>query len=260
MTRLRPPRRPEPVPAPRAALARRGWRTLTAERPEPGPFASLLAELRAGGDAHTWRWLAPGGGLAELERAEARLRPGVLYGYYAAGPGGRELVAAAAVAERVRRGFPHPGWPVVARGYVRRRWRGDGLYAALLAHRVRVCRRAWGRGLEAVHLGSANPRVWRAALAGAGGMRFVPIGRERIGDGARRRTVRAFAAFAPAYARRLRAESAGDPRLSALVARLLAGRFGPHDHVRLARARGLARGRRPALGRFLDLCAAIPLS
>lgn len=261
MNALRPPRRPETVPLGRAALARRGWTAFEAGAPERDSFQPLLEEVRRARGAHSWRWMARAGGLSELLRRESRLRPSVVYAYYARRrDGNRELVAAAAVAAKVSRAYPHPGWPVVARGFVRPRHRGAGLYAALLAHRVRVCRRIWGARLEAIHLGSANPRVWRAALSGAGGMRFVPIGRELLGTGRTRLPVRAFAAFTPAFSARLRAEARGEKSLETLTRRLLAGRFRPADHARLARALDAARGRRPALGRLRDLFAAIPLS
>lgn len=260
MSRLKIARRPETVPVPRALLKRHGWTRLVADAPEENSFRALLAELRREPAVHSWRWLAPRGGLKELLAAEARLRPGVVYGYYAVRRGGaRELIAAAAAAERVTAAFPHAGFPVIARGFVRRRYRGDGLYAALLAHRVRACRRAWGARLEAIHLGSANPRVWRAAVRGAGGVKFLPIGVESLSAGRRRARVRDFAGFSPAFARRLRAESAGRPELSTLLSRLLARGFDPRGYGRLADAWEAAGRPSPALGRLMALFAAIPL-
>ncbi len=259
MAKLRPLRRPETVPVPRSVLARRGWTRLVAGAPEAASFAVLLRELRAEGAVHSWRWLAPDGGLAELLAAEARRRPGVLIAYYALLPGGRrELVGAAALAERVRADFPHAGFPVAARGFVRPRWRGAGLYAPLLAHRVALCRRTWGERLEGIHLGSADPRVWRCARRGPGRARFLPVGEESLPAGRGRRRVRDFLHFAPAYARRLRAECAGTP-LTREVARMLS-RGLPRDGHRRLRAAWAAAGRpSPALGRLLDLFAAIPL-
>lgn len=251
---------PETVPVPRRLLARRGWTKLVADDPEEGSFRELLAELRRGEGVHSWRWLAPRGGAAGLLAAEARLRPGRVYAYYGVRrDGSRELAAAAAVADRVSRDFPHDGFPVIARAFVRPAFRGEGLYAALLEHRVRVCLRAFGAGLQAVHLGTANPRIRRAALAGAGGVRFVPIGVEALGAGRHRTQVRDFAAFAPGYARRLRAACARDPRLSRLVSRLLSRGFDPRGYDRLVRARALAAGSTPELDRLLDLFAAIPV-
>lgn len=258
MSRLKLSRRAEAVAVPRSLLRRHGWTRLVADAPEEESFRGLLAELRRERAVHSWRWLAPRGGLKELLAAEARLRPGVVYAYYAERrDGARELVASAAAAERVSAAFPHDGFPVIARGFVRRRYRGDGLYAALLAHRVRACRRAWGARLEAIHLGSANPRVWRAISGGGGRAKFVPIGVETLGAGGCR--VRDFASFTPAFARRLRSESAGRRELRVLLARLLLRGFTAADYGRLSDAWEAAGRPSRALGRLMTLFAAIPL-
>jgi hypothetical protein len=260
MPKLRASIRPETVPVPRPTLARRGWKRVIAAAPEPESFGRLLKELRAERSVHSWRWMAARGGLRGLLAEEARRRPGTVYAYYAVRrDGARELVGAAALAERVRAGFPHAGFPVAARGFVRPRFRGAGLYEPLLAHRVAVCRRVWGAALDGIHLGSANPRVWRSARRGTGGAVFLPIGAESLPAGRGRRRVRDFLYFSPAFARRLRAECADTP-LASPVARMLRRGLPPRGHAALRAAWEAAGRPSRALGRLLDLFAAIPLS
>lgn len=260
MARLTPPRRFETIPLPRASLKRWGWRRAAAGPLEPRSFAALLSELRRSARAHSWRWLSRGRQLDGLLRAEARLRPGVVFAYYGLRrDGAMELFGAAALAERVTAWFPHEGFPVAARGYVLRRFRGNGLYKAMLAHRVRVCRRVWGRRLNAIHLGSSNPRVWRTLRSAPGGARFSALGVERLPDGRRRLLVRDFVHLAPSFARALRAQSRRRPALRERLERLLGRGFGPRDYAGLLQAWHDSGRPAGAFSRLLALCESIPL-
>jgi hypothetical protein len=104
------------------------------------------------------------------------------------------------VAERIHRTFPFDGFPVIARCYVRRRFRGAGLYRHLLTQRLALCEAQWGAGLKAVHLGTANPRVHHTATLTTTHERFVQVGEEDLGTGAHQHRVAALLSFSPSFA------------------------------------------------------------
>ncbi len=125
-------------------------------------LAPLLAELAAEPCGHSWRTLlaelagAPSAELVDqlLARAQ-RFRPFTLFTWVAEG----QAVAIGTVAERVHATFPHEGFPVIARCFVRRPWRGRGLYPHLVRQRIAHCHERWGDQLRAVHLGAADKPV-----------------------------------------------------------------------------------------------------
>lgn len=253
----------EPLSLGRALLARGGWSVVEAStRLEPGPFADLLGELARDRCVHSWKNLARPE-LSALVESEASLRPTTLFGYWGHRPGAKpELLAAAAIADRVRASFSHEGFPVLARCYIRPRFRRLGLYAHFLDHRLEVCQRVWGASLRAVHLGSSDPRVWSCVdrLPQQRG-RFVPVGFERLKSGTRLRRVRDFLYFTDGYAAALRG-AATVPGLKTAVERLLSGRGGERGYEQLLAAVEEAPGARPGtpLSRLLDFFAAVPLA
>lgn len=253
----------EPLSLGRALLERGGWTVVEAStRLEPGPFAELLGELARDRCVHSWKNLARPE-LSALVQSEASLRPTTVFGYWGRRRGAEpELLAAAAISDRVRASFPHDGFPVLARCYIRPRFRRLGLYAHLLNHRLEVCKSVWGGSLRAVHLGSSDPRVWRCVdrLPSQPG-RFVPVGFERLKSGARLRRVRDFLYFTDGYAAALRG-AASTPALRSNVELLLSGWSGERGYERLRAAAEAAPDARPgsALRRLLAFFEAVPLA
>lgn len=152
------------VALPKALLRKFGWTRFIASTDIDGAqFAAVLAEIKRERCVHSWRWVSVPRGqdaAAAVRRFENSLRPTEIYCYYGLrADGSRELVGAGTISERLRRSFKHAGFPVVARGFIRRRYRQNGIYGAMLDHRMGLCAKRWKKGLRAIHLGTANPRV-----------------------------------------------------------------------------------------------------
>ena len=132
-------------------LACLNWVRLEAQTLEsPLALVPLLMELRDEDCAHTWRSHLPSHGPIDeqtainLIAAEQKRRPTTFFIYVATHHDGRkETVAAATVSERVQQDFPHEGFPVLARCYIRKEHRGRGLYAETLNHRLSYCLNRW---------------------------------------------------------------------------------------------------------------------
>jgi hypothetical protein len=160
----------------------------------------VLRELREDSYAHSWSVHVPRNGEVTLDHARALVareaaRPTRFFTYR--GEGG-ELLGVATIAARVSSRFAFDGFPVLARGYVRRAYRGRGLYQEMLNHRVGLCRDELGPRLRAIHLGTNNPCV-ASALAQRGEPAFTLVGEEEV-HGA---TVGTYLAFAPAFVEQL---------------------------------------------------------
>lgn len=205
------------IPVPAEALIRFGWRRLIWTRwIYQNQFRQLLDELCGDGCVHTWAETldespeASDPVMAVLAH-EAEHRPTEFVSYLGMrADGSLELVAVGSVAERISHAFPFDGFPVIARCYMRRRFRGAGLYRYLLAQRVALCQEIWGQQLKAIHLGTANPRVMSSATStiaagpGGAGARFVQVGEEDLGSGALQHRVAALFSFTQSFSRSLR--------------------------------------------------------
>jgi hypothetical protein len=188
--------------------------------------AVLLAELKGESCGHSWR-----GALQNVEAQDAEglvravvelaaiTRPTTLYTYWGQTPSGEAPIAIAAVSTHVRHGFPHAGFPVVARCVIRRCYRGYGLYPHLLRHRLELCRAFWGDELRAIHIGAADPAVL-ATLSGQSpnGVSFACVGVERLQVADERFWVPDFIGATPRFREDLAQElQDSDPRISSLA-------------------------------------------
>jgi|GEM_PF-2584216 len=150
--------------------------------------ALLLAELKQESCGHSWREALEHVDAADssslvaaiLERIR-EVRPTMIYTYWGRSKAGESPIAIGAISTHVGHGFPHDGFPVIARCTIRRCYRGNGLYPYLLQHRLNVCTALWGSALKAVHVGAADPAVL-AALTRVEGVdfAFACVGRERL--------------------------------------------------------------------------------
>jgi GNAT superfamily N-acetyltransferase len=203
------------MPAPRASdldlpaallEALRATRVRAVPDPEPAVLVPLLADLAAEDCGHSWRtWLeklpaaddhARAARLLERERAA---RPTTVWAYVAEGEDGPRTLAAATLSDRVGPGFPHEGFPVLARAYVRPSARGNGLYPHIVRHRLARCQARWGRRLRAVHIGASDRPVDQTLNRPDLPLRFVHVGDEALQVAGRTWRVRDYVAFTPAF-------------------------------------------------------------
>ena len=181
------------------------WVTAEVSETIIGP---LLKELEGENCVHSWRThLLKHEGRTFSERLslllseENEIRPTTTFTYY--GLDARQQVipvAVATVADRISSRFPYDGFPVIARAYIAREFRGIGLYPFLVRHRLDHCVQEWGRRLRAVHLGSAEPTVWRTVTRGFQfSAPFLHIGRETLQVAESAHEVRDFLSLSEAY-------------------------------------------------------------
>lgn len=170
----------------------------------------LLNELAQESCIHSWQGhLAKVSEISEDERvlsllaADREQRPTTVFVYIGiAKDGSMTPVGAAAVAERIRADFPFEGFPVIARAYISRKYRGLGFYPFMVRHRLDYCVQEWGRRLRGVHLGSGDSKVWRTVSNGTYfSAPFLFVGEEglRVGDEVHK--VRDFLSLTPSFRR-----------------------------------------------------------
>ena len=168
----------------------------------------LLKELEGENCVHSWRThlhnLAHRSfeeRLSVLLATENSIRPTTTFTYYGLDSEQRVIpVAAATVADRISSEFPFEGFPVIARAYIAREFRGLGLYPFLVRHRLDHCVQEWGRRLRAVHVGSAEPTVWRTVTRGFQfSAPFLHIGRETLHVAESEHEVRDFLSLSETY-------------------------------------------------------------
>ena len=197
------------LPVPKELLRRVGFRKVVAISDNGVEYlAAILEELETDPCIHSWqghlaRTSAPSGtervkALLEADRAQ---RPTQVFVYVGVRTDGTmEPLGVAAVAERIRSDFPYDGFPVIARAYIRHAYRGQGFYPSIVRQRLDYCVQEWGSRLRAVHLGSADPVVWRTVGRGpffSAPFTFVGTEELQVGDATHR--VRDFLAFTPGY-------------------------------------------------------------
>jgi hypothetical protein len=166
-----------------------GWEALEVQSPgRPEELGRVLQELREEDCGHSWRNLlleVPNGTAEELAAGLiaqlAADRPTTVFTYTAVRGEVREPLAVAAISPRVSADFPHDGFPVLARCFLREFSRGKGLYPVLVQHRLRLCEAHFGEGLHAVHIGAARDPVLETLQGGlAGGPLFYCAGEEEL--------------------------------------------------------------------------------
>lgn len=266
------------VDLPISVLRSFGWSRLVASAHlDHDDVRTVLQEIGAETCAHSWRTCNPRWDAALLREWENQRRPTDIIGYYGLLPGGRRRIAGvAAIAHAIDRQFPHLGFPVLARAFIRPAYRGRGLYGRLLDHRLSVCRRRWGPALRAIHMGSREPRVWQViARARPGWPPFVHVGDEALVLRDQRHVVRDFVMFTTGFGRALLAATGADNAAPAPVralrdrlARMLAAQPGGQHFHRVSDAfeRACAdtdwftRHDPAPIEQFLALCQAIPLA
>jgi hypothetical protein len=176
------------VPVPEALCAELGFERIVARPGLEAGATVLLAELKIERCGHSWRDALVdvdaqdiAGLMKAVEVAAAAARPTTLFSYWGQGDGKEAPIAVAALSSHVSNGFPHPGFPVIARCFVRRCYRGEGLYPHLLRHRLDLCHSLWGEELRAVHIGAADPAVLATlSRKTPEGVSFACVGSERL--------------------------------------------------------------------------------
>jgi len=194
---------------PATLVARMGCRQL--EVSSPGNLEQLgliLGELRVEDCGHSWRKLLLEAQPTENESLARALlvqveqgRPTTLFTYALRNPEGEVVpVAVATISEAVERGFPHVGFPVLARCFVRQAFRGMGLYPLLVQHRMECCAATYGDALQALHIGAAREPVLSTLERGVGlEPEFIYVGDELLTVAGEEYRVRDFVAPMPAF-------------------------------------------------------------
>ena len=178
---------------------------------EPSDLHRLLDCLNHEDCVHSWRNFGPNGTLEELRAWENQRRPTQLFFFYAKRGGQQRILAASAVAEKVTRDFPHPGFCVLGRCYIMPEFRGQGFYRRILQYRLQYCRSRFGKALNGIHIGSVSEKI-TFAITGhhlPGWPPFFHLGEEELRVAGEIRTVGDYMLFVPEYLDRLQNELAG---------------------------------------------------
>ncbi|MEE2750102.1 MAG: hypothetical protein VX519_01625 [Myxococcota bacterium] len=194
---------------PASLVAQMGSRQLEVSSPgDLGHLGLILQDLRGEDCGHSWRNL-----LLEIQPtsnedlAQALLvqveqgRPTTLFTYALRDSEGEVVpVAVATISDSVARGFPHEGFPVLARCFIRKPFRGMGLYPLLVQHRMERCGTTYGDALRAVHIGAAREPVLSTLERGVGlEPRFLYVGDELLSVTGEEYRVRDFVAPLPGF-------------------------------------------------------------
>ena len=222
-------------------------------------FAELLDELRHEGSTHSWASASPTGNdpvRALLER-ELEARPTTFYFYY--GPQ-EELLAVGTVAHRLSRLTESPGIPVIARAYVRAKYRGAGVYGHMFRHRLSECL-ALHSALDGVHVGTASAAVRRRLETSA--LTFLQLGHQAL-DGVPGGVVGAYLWLHPRTCVELAETNRSTPASSTgdTLRSLAEGRCGSADRALLAGLSAQEASAWPdaAARRVLQFCAELELT
>jgi len=186
---------------------------------DPDNLRVLLGCLGDEDCVHSWRNFGPDGTLEGLLEWENKLRPTKIFFFHLDRGGETRMIAASAVAEKLTRDFPHPGFCVLGRCYIMPQFRGMGFYRQILRYRLEHCRSQFGNELNGVHIGSVNERISRVITNHGltGWPRFIHLGEEELKVAGQIRTVGAYLMFLPEYIHRLKNMLAGDDAPSCVV-------------------------------------------
>ena len=176
-----------------------------------GDLRRLLESLGSEDCVHSWRNFGPDGTFDELLRWENNHRPTRLFFFYLKHGDERQLCAASAVADKLTRDFPHPGFCVLGRCYIMPQFRGRGFYRQILRHRLEYCRTQFENTLNGIHIGSVNERISRVITNHRlpDWSNFIHLGEEDLKVGGEIRTVGAYMLLLPDYIRKIRNSLAG---------------------------------------------------
>jgi hypothetical protein len=180
----------------------------------------LLASLMQEDCVHSWKNFGADGTLEHLLEWENRRRSTQLFFFYLERGGQTRMVAASAVADRLSRDFPYPGFCVLGRCYIMPEFRSYGFYRQVLHYRLEYCRDHFGSALNAIHIGAVNDRISRVIKNHAlpGWPRFVHLGEEELPVAGEIRRVGDYLLLLPDYLRRLVLAISGDRAPASVVA------------------------------------------
>jgi hypothetical protein len=178
---------------------------------DPSQLRRLLESLVREDCVHSWRNFDPEGTVERLLQWENLRRPTRLFFFYLKRNGEAQLVAASAVAEKLNRDFPYPGFCVLGRCCILPEFRSRGYYRHVLRYRLDFCRAHLGSSLNAVHIGAVNERISRVITKHdlPGWPRFIHLGEEELGVAGEIRRVGAYLMMLPDYVRRIQSSLAG---------------------------------------------------
>ena len=218
----------------------------------------VLSELRSEGCGHSWRTALqrpedlPPRAMFRSLLAESERRPTTVFLYRLVEAGHESPpVAIAAVSDRVNHEFPHAGFPVLARCYIRPRYRGRGLYRKIVRHRLTFCEQRWGEGLHGVHVGASSPLI-ASCLDQFEGIKFQRVGQEILHIAGDNYLVQDYLAIYPGFQAQLNALP--DP-LAGVCTEFLNGAIKFSAFKAACGPTGIP----TPLKQLIDLCDAIPL-
>ncbi len=169
-------------------------------------FLELLEELRNDQDCPMcWRWikLPPGiEGIAHLIEHENKKRPTTILSYYGVDRfGNKTLVGTASISDKIDGPFPHEGFPIISRCFIRKAYRHQGLYSLIAGHRILLCFELWGPSLNGIHFGSSQETIEQFySNREFKFKKFLPIGSEYLAGSALPVLVVDFFYFTTSYA------------------------------------------------------------
>lgn len=142
----------------------------------------MLIELQNGPAIHPWKNLSLGSPVdlfKKLLNFENHKRPTDIFFYYAVSKTGeQELIGCGAVAHRIKNEFPHDGYPVVTRCYIKEKFKKFRLYFPTLMHRFDYCQKLYGNRLRAVYYNSPNPVIYNVVKRDIFGIHVLYVGDE----------------------------------------------------------------------------------
>jgi GNAT superfamily N-acetyltransferase len=179
---------------------------------EPENMRRLLESLAREDCAHSWKNFGPEGTLDGLLQWENEHRPTEIFFFYLGSGSERQMIGAGAVAGKLNRDFPHPGFCVIGRCYIMPQFRERGFYRRILRHRLEYCRAQFGNALNGIHIGSVNERISRVITKHglAGWPDFIHLGEEALSVAGQIKTVGAYMLLMPEYLRKIENALAGD--------------------------------------------------
>lgn len=179
----------------------------------------LLDSLMQEDCVHSWRNFGSDGTLEQLLEWENRRRPTKLFFFHLKRAGELQMVAASAIAERLTRDFPHPGFSVLGRCYIMPEFRSRGFYRHVLRYRLEYCQSRFGNALNAVHIGAVNERISRVIMNHElpGWPRFVHLGEEELNVAGEVKQVGAYLLLLPDYLLRIQRAIVSDHAPACLV-------------------------------------------